>query len=256
MTSVSSLPLKFGQFRASASAAFSIAAFLLAPFGCGGGGDTQGAQHGTGTTDAADSGSSGADVSSAGSESGGVAPATDGGAAGAAGSPASGGATVDDAITGEMIVVPGGTLMLGAEVTVTEFELDATEVTVASYAACVTDGACTVPSTASYLCNWEVPGKEGHPINCVDWTQASTFCGWAAKRLPTEDEWEYAARYDDGREFPWGSEAPTSSIVCWDDSGQTCAVGSFSAGNSKLGFMDMSGNVWEWTENWYCDVPP
>jgi hypothetical protein len=127
------------------------------------------------------------------------------------------------------------------------FEMDVTEVTVAQYGACVSGGACPPASTNSLLCNWGKSDKASHPINCVSVDEAKTYCTWAKKRLPSEEEWEYAARGSDGRMYPWGGEAPGSQL-CWTGKG-TCAVGSFPSGRSPFGVLDMAGNVWEWTDS-------
>ena len=89
----------------------------------------------------------------------------------------------------------------GRTVSVKTFFIDRTEVTVSAYAECVRAGECSKPSTGGY-CNWGERGREKHPINCVDWNQASKFCAWKGKRLPTEAEWEKAARGTDGRKYP------------------------------------------------------
>jgi len=149
------------------------------------------------------------------------------------------------------------------QVSVASFEMDVTEITTAQYEACVRAGACPAAGTdeltrlASYIpvfCNAGKSDRQGHPINCVSWDDATAFCGWAGRRLPTEEEWEYAARGTDSRTYPWGS-APPGSQLCWNrwNSKQgTCAVGSFPAGKSPFGLQDMAGNVWEWTSSAYC----
>jgi formylglycine-generating enzyme required for sulfatase activity len=161
-----------------------------------------------------------------------------------------------------MVTVPGGTMTLGAldqdnnhpySSTVATFLMDVGEVTVSAYASCTT---CTMPDTGEY-CTWNASGKEEHPINCVDWQQATDFCSSTGKRLPTEEEWEYAARYDDARDYPWGSTAPSSTLANYDSNvGSTTAAGTYPDGASKLGIQDMAGNVWEWTSTWYCGTPP
>lgn len=175
-----------------------------------------------------------------------------------------------DVPEGQVTRVPGGNLRMGAEdgdadekplvdVVVAPFDLDVTEVTVAAYTKCVAAGKCTAPDTGMY-CNWKKPGREGHPINCLDWDQATAFCGFVGKRLPTEDEWEHAARGGDGRKYPWGA-TPPGEQVCWNGDGNdqghgnrqgTCAVGSYPTGRSPYGPFDMLGNVWEWTASPYC----
>jgi formylglycine-generating enzyme required for sulfatase activity len=143
--------------------------------------------------------------------------------------------------------------------TVPAFCLDRTEVTVAAYRACVAAGACTEPDRGA-RCNWGVAGRDDHPINCVDWTQARAYCAQAGKRLPAEREWELAARGVEGRSFPWG-EAPPARQACWNGEGNdagkgrretTCAVGSHPGGDTPEGVHDLAGNVWEWVEDVYC----
>jgi len=136
-------------------------------------------------------------------------------------------------------------------VSVAAFCIDRTEVTTAAYSACVRNGKCSSARSVEDRCNAGVAGRENHPINCVNWDQATAYCKAQGKRLPTAKEWEYAARGNDGREYPWGDEEPTNQL-CWDRDGEgkpnsTCAVGSYPAGRSPFGLDDMAGNVWEWT---------
>jgi formylglycine-generating enzyme required for sulfatase activity len=171
---------------------------------------------------------------------------------------------------GATVKVPAGKLSLGSadgdpdekpivEVTVAAFDLDATEVTVAAFARCVGAGKCSEPDTGMY-CNWHKDGRERHPVNCVDLEQATAYCAFAGRRLPTEEEWEYAARGPDGRKFPWGPGAPAAQL-CWNGDGSdlgrgerqgTCPVASYPAGLSPFGAFDMAGNVWEWTASAHC----
>jgi formylglycine-generating enzyme required for sulfatase activity len=145
------------------------------------------------------------------------------------------------------------------QVHVTAFEMDVTEVTVAAYSVCVDAGRCSNPDTGEF-CTWGAGSKSNHPINCVDWNQAIAYCAWAGKRLPTEEEWEYAARGTDGRVFPWGNEAAGSQL-CWHNwgydgppgTGGTCPVGTTPDGSSPFGLEDMAGNVWEWTASGYSE---
>jgi len=133
------------------------------------------------------------------------------------------------------------------------FCLDVTEVTAGAYARC---SECRASGTGSF-CNTVGQGKDDHPQNCVDWTAASTYCASVGKRLPTEQEWEYAARGGaEGRLYSWGKSAPSVQNACWNrwhiEAG-TCRVGSYPAG--AFGLRDMTGNVWEWVEDWYGDYP-
>ena len=140
-------------------------------------------------------------------------------------------------------------------VTLSGFCMDKTEVTVSAYASCVSAGKCNAPDTGNF-CNGSSKGS--HPQNCVSWHDAVSYCSWKGKRLPTESEWEYAARGGAKQwEYAWGSARPSSSNACWNRliSGEgTCAVRSFPAG--AFGLYDMSGNVWEWTADWYADAYP
>ena len=119
-------------------------------------------------------------------------------------------------LIGKMVALPRGSFLYGDDGeprTVEPFAMDIAEVTVAAYRTCVAQGSCTIPESDSAklkLGNWGAPGKENHPINNVDWKQAQAFCAWANKRLPTETEWEYAARGADGRRYPWGNAEPSN----------------------------------------------
>jgi formylglycine-generating enzyme required for sulfatase activity len=99
-----------------------------------------------------------------------------------------------------------------------------------------------------------VPRRQDHPINCIEWKQAVAYCKWTGKRLPTEQEWEYAARGTDGRKWPWGNEKPDAKRACLDGKEGTCPVGRFPSDASPFGVLDMEGNVGEWTSSpiWEC----
>lgn len=143
----------------------------------------------------------------------------------------------------------------GKMVNLPTFSIDKTEVTVAAYRQCVGARKCSEDGLAEYdSCNWKKTGRENHPLNCVDWHQAKAYCEWAGKRLPMEAEWEKAARGTDGRIYPWGNEWDVKKVNgegTEDGFAQTAPVGSFSAGRSPYEALDMTGNVWEWTANWY-----
>ncbi|MBI5526599.1 MAG: formylglycine-generating enzyme family protein [Deltaproteobacteria bacterium] len=176
---------------------------------------------------------------------------------------------------GEMCDVPAGPVWIGCnytvdtecrseeypyhQVTVPAFKIDRNDVTAAEYEACVVESACiAADGSLDYVCNYGRRGREAHPINCVDWSQAEDCCTWAGKRLPTEAEWEMAARGTDGRKYPWGNDsldcdhAVMSAGLC-SNSG-TSPVGSKPLGASPYGALDLIGNVWQWVaDDWHAD---
>lgn len=143
----------------------------------------------------------------------------------------------------------------GRKIYLDAFSIGKHEVTVADYRKCVQAGKCSSGGlTTKYSgCNWDKSGRENHPINCVDWNQAKTYCAWAGKRLPTEAEWEKGARGTKGRIYPWGNQ--------WDSSRAnvrtrgTVSVGSNASGASPYEVYDMAGNVLEWTSSLYRHYP-
>lgn len=215
-----------------------------------------------------------------------------------------------------MIRVEGGTFKMGTndyaneqpvhDETVKTFCLDKTEVTAKAYAACVNAKVCSdLPHTLNisdtdWVKKWGIACTGGkadlreHPINCVSWDEAKAFCAWSnggRGRLPSEAEWEFAARGKEGRKYPWGNTPePTDNLedgnrllngcgpecvekvktLGWggwpsmyplsDASPTTAPVGSFRdgdtppQGDAKEGFRDLAGNVWEWVEDVYCDT--
>jgi formylglycine-generating enzyme required for sulfatase activity len=131
------------------------------------------------------------------------------------------------------------------------FWMDQREVTAGQYQACVTSGACSQASQTAN-CNAGRADRVDHPANCITWPQAEAYCTWAGKRLPTEAEWEMAARGLDGRRFPWGDDYPAPSRMNYNNLvGSTVPVGSYPGDSSFYGILDMGGNVHEWTADWY-----
>lgn len=108
---------------------------------------------------------------------------------------------------------------------------------------------------------WETPrgvgtnieGLDYSPVIHVSWNDAQAYCEWAGGRLPTEAEWEKAARGTDGQRFPWGNKSPTSSLASYNEKGEDVPVGSYPDGASPYGVFDMAGSVWEWVFDWYDD---
>ena len=163
-----------------------------------------------------------------------------------------------------MRFVPAGQFLMGSPtaddrtaqpvhgVQLTAFCLDETGVTVAAYRGCPASAGCSVPDTTMY-CNWGVAERDQHPINCLDWSQSRAYCQWRGGDLPTEAQWEYAARGTDGRTYPWGNDAPGLQL-CWNrfgTSNSTCPVRSYPSGVSPFGLFDLAGNLWEWTRDAY-----
>ena len=203
-----------------------------------------------------------------------------------------------------MVRIPGGDFFMGSDdksaidnerpphpVHLDPYCLDATEVTVDAYVACSEPGKCLrasktndwlkiTPDESKYLdplCNANKQKEHhDHPVNCVSWEQAKTYCEVNGARLPTEAEWEFAARGSDGRVYPWGDDAPNATYLnacgkecgAWqlasriqvgmmyptEDDGfpATAPVKSFPKGQTKFGNFDMAGNVWEWTADYYA----
>jgi formylglycine-generating enzyme required for sulfatase activity len=170
----------------------------------------------------------------------------------------------------DMVEIPAGPFTMGNdsgdpedapahEVEVPAFEIDRFEVTNADFAAFIAaTGYVTDAETAGKKA-WRdefTEGKENHPVTRVTWNDAVAYCEWLGKRLPTETEWEKAARGAEGLAFPWGNDwDPAKANVKATGLRDTAVVGSFGAGASPYGAEDMVGNVWEWTSDWYQAYP-
>jgi formylglycine-generating enzyme required for sulfatase activity len=207
-----------------------------------------------------------------------------------------------------MVLIPAGQFFMGSDakeamqnqkpshnVALGGFCMDLYEVRAKEYRECSAVGKCrrAAPEvewpnitaadkkTYSTLCTIADIAKDEHPINCVNWEMASTYCKNNGKRLPTEAEWEYATRGPDGRVYPWGDEAPTAQhlnacgveCLAWakqnkvaaqfpgvlyqadDGYATTAPVGKFPAGRSRFGPFDVVGNVWEWVADWEGAYP-
>jgi formylglycine-generating enzyme required for sulfatase activity len=134
------------------------------------------------------------------------------------------------------------------KVTLGSFWIMQTEVTNAQYARCVEAGACTPPNNT----RWQDAEYSAHPVTDAEWGQANDYAAWAGGRLPTEAEWEKAARGTDERLFPWGDEAGDDQLNFNNVFGDTLPVGQFPAGASVYGVLDMAGNVEEWVADWHA----
>ncbi|MBI5854327.1 MAG: SUMF1/EgtB/PvdO family nonheme iron enzyme [Nitrospirae bacterium] len=166
----------------------------------------------------------------------------------------------------DMVLIPMGDFLMGAEdgepdarpahrTTISSFWMDKYEITNAQYRRCVESGACQPPKDRRTFDDSQVAQ---HPVSNVTWNAARTYCRWVGKRLPTEAEWEKAARGVDGRRYPWGNSE--GSLKRWlrerslsPGANGTAPVGSLPATVSPYGLHDMAGNVWEWVNDWYAE---
>lgn len=150
------------------------------------------------------------------------------------------------------IFVAGGSgLVDDKQVTVRDFCMDVTEVTASAYATCVQRGLCNEEALeCDDAWTYGRPGREDHPINCVSWKQADIYCRAVGERLPTFEEWEWAAQSGrEQRRFAWGAEDPVEGTMCWSmgtAKDHTCPVGGFPAARTPSGIDDLFGNVWEY----------
>ena len=171
-----------------------------------------------------------------------------------------------------LVYVPAGEFIMGSpegegednehpqhNVTLEAFWIDQNEVTNAMYEKCVSEGACTAPSDIgsstrdSYYGN---PQYADYPVIYVNWYKAKTYCEWAGRQLPSEEQWEKAARGTEGQVFPWGDEAANNNLTNFNFTLlDTTKVGSYPTGASPYGANDMAGNVWEWVADNYDYYP-
>ena len=152
------------------------------------------------------------------------------------------------------------------------FWMDQTEVTNGQYAQCVAAGACDPPggnSSYAYDSYYGNSAYDDYPVVNVSWYSATAYCEWVGGRLPTEAEWEYAARGPEGNVYPWGDTFDGTRLnycdancgfgwsddTCDDGYAGTAPVGTYPSGASWVGALDMSGNVWEWVADWYAHYP-
>jgi eukaryotic-like serine/threonine-protein kinase len=176
-----------------------------------------------------------------------------------------------------MVYVPDGSYLMGSDKSIdaqaqdTElpqhsvyldaYWIDQTDVTNAMYARCVEAGSCTAPQDTRSFTRSNYYGNSLYadfPVIKVNWNQADAYCRWAGRQLPTEAQWEKAARGADGRIYPWGNTSPSCDLANTTINGVGCVgdtskVGSYKNGASPYGALDMAGNVWEWIADWYDD---
>ena len=182
---------------------------------------------------------------------------------------------IDQAIE---VIIPAGTFYFGCSVEhnsgfeclpdelplqtlyLETFAIDKFEVTNTQYARCVAAGTCEEPVyiySATRESYYDNPAYANHPVSEISWNEAFAYCTWVEGRLPTEAEWEKAARGETMQAYPWGDEQPNCELANLRDDrkgaclGDTAAVGSYPLGASPYGVMDMAGNVWEWVMDFY-----
>jgi len=159
----------------------------------------------------------------------------------------------------EMVIVAEGEFTMGSndgssdeqpihQVYLDTYYIDKYEVTNVLYKVCVDAGVCNQPTTTSDYNNSQYVL---HPVVYVNWNMAKEYCEWRDARLPTEAEWEKAARGTDGRTYPWGEGIDDTFANYNQNVGDTTAVGDYPEGESPYGAYDMAGNVWEWVADLY-----
>jgi formylglycine-generating enzyme required for sulfatase activity len=153
----------------------------------------------------------------------------------------------------------GGDRHPAHQVSVDVFYMDVYEVTNGSYKACVEARRCDPPENFKSRTRenyYDDPQYDLYPVIYVNWDNAKAYCGtWRGARLPTEAEWEYAARGTEGRTYPWGEDLDNTFANYNLDVGDTTEVGSYEKGKGPFGMYDMAGNVWEWVADWYDAYP-
>ncbi len=168
--------------------------------------------------------------------------------------------------------VPAGTFIMGNDngwagqkpahkVNLDSFWIDETEVTNRMYALCVQAGDCLPPQNESSYTHEKYyldPQYANYPVIYVSWQNANAYCAWAGRALPMEAQWEKAARGTDERLYPWGNQPPNQNLLNNFDVSfldDTVQVGSYPQGVSPYGALDMAGNAWEWTADWFNSYP-
>lgn len=177
---------------------------------------------------------------------------------------------VEPVMARDMIDIPAGTYTIGQdnskpkngpahEVELSAFAIDRFEVTNEDFAAFVeATGYTTYAEASGNSKNWRTAaeGKGNHPVVYVTWDDAVAFCEWAGARLPSEEEWEAAARGQEGNAYPWGNDFVAENGNFYESGYRgTTAVGSFPAGASPFGAEDMAGNIREWTDSYFLPYP-
>ncbi len=170
------------------------------------------------------------------------------------------GTTINWIDASQLVYIPAGDFIMGTgaqdapqkTVSLDAYWIDKTDVTNKMYAQCVTSGNCAPPAQEIGTPVYTNPSYGDYPVVGVTWDMAANYCKWAGGQLPTEAQWEKAARGSQGNKYPWGSDAPSCSLLnfagCF---GHTTSVTSFATGASPYGLLDMAGNVFQWVNDFY-----